>query len=266
MTNRLELNWDADGFIDEQRYYCSETPIDVNNLPVPKAVLGGDIRSYIDTSIEVGKTYYIRVGSVENGVEKISDEVIVVAEKLLVFLPLTTGITDYGSLGLTWNKQGNITHSSDGAYFDDSVTSWIKQTAHDFGSTYKLSIEFKRISGISVYLPLVYFSENIVAGDIGFSSGTSSAWSPLIDKIFLDFSGVSADAASQTISNDAWYKLTVQRSDLNIKIYVNDALGLDINLTQAPNSKAATMLGYAPATTPNKFKGWLKNFKVYDLT
>lgn len=266
MTDRLELNWSLDGVVDEQRYYCSETPIDSENLPAPKAILDDQARSYIDTDVEVGKTYYVRVGSVKNGVEKISDEVIVVAEKLLVFLPLTTGITDYGSLGLTWNKQGNITHSSDGAYFDDSVTSWIKQTAHDFGSTYKLSIEFKRISGISVYSPLVYFSENIVAGDIGFSSGTSSAWSPLIDKIFLDFSGVSADAASQTISNDAWYKLTVQRSDLNIKIYVNDALGLDINLTQAPNSKAATMLGYAPATTPNKFKGWLKNFKVYDLT
>ena len=38
MTNRLELSWKLDGFIGEQRYYCSETPIDVNNLPVPKAI------------------------------------------------------------------------------------------------------------------------------------------------------------------------------------------------------------------------------------
>lgn len=74
MTNRLELNWKLDGFVDEQRYYCSETPIDPENLPLPKAVLAGEARSHTDTNIEIGKTYYIRVGSVRNGVEKISEE------------------------------------------------------------------------------------------------------------------------------------------------------------------------------------------------
>lgn len=79
MTNRLELNWKVDGFVDEQRYYCSETPIDSENLPTPKAVLVGDIRTYVDTDIEFGKTYYARVGSVRNGVEKISEELRVLA-------------------------------------------------------------------------------------------------------------------------------------------------------------------------------------------
>ena len=82
MTNRLELNWKLDGFVDEQRYYCSETPIDPENLPVPKAVLAGDVRAYVDTDVEFGKTYFVRVGSVKNGVEKLSDEAsIVIAEK-----------------------------------------------------------------------------------------------------------------------------------------------------------------------------------------
>lgn len=78
MTNRLELNWKLDGFVDEQRYYCSETPIDPENLPVPKAVLAGDVRAYVDTDVEIGKTYYVRVGSVKNDVEKLSDVVFVV--------------------------------------------------------------------------------------------------------------------------------------------------------------------------------------------
>lgn len=77
MTNRLELNWNLDGFVDEQRYYCSETPIDPENLPLPKAILASDARAYVDTDIEVGKTYFVRVGSVKNGVEKISDEFVV---------------------------------------------------------------------------------------------------------------------------------------------------------------------------------------------
>ena len=78
MTNRLELNWKVDGFIDEQRYYCSETLIDTENLPVPKAVLAGDVRAYTDTSIEPDTTYYIAVGSVKSGIEKISAQVTVV--------------------------------------------------------------------------------------------------------------------------------------------------------------------------------------------
>ncbi|RKG36961.1 hypothetical protein D7V31_17150, partial [Acinetobacter sp. WCHAc060007] len=197
MTNRLELNWDLDGFVDEQRYYCSETPIDLENLPAPKAVLAGDLRTYVDTDIDIGKTYYICIGSVKNGVERLSDEKAVTTEKLLVFMPLTTNAVDYGSLGLTWSKQGSITHSSEGAYFNDDVASWIKQTTHNFGSTYKFSIEFKRLIGVSAYLPFVYFTENMVRGDLGFSSGTSSAWSPLVDKVYADFNGVSANAASQ---------------------------------------------------------------------
>lgn len=79
MTNRIELNWKLDGFIDEQRYYCSETPIDLENLSLPKAVLAGDVRTYVDTEIEIGKTYHVCVGSVKNGVEKISDVSVVFA-------------------------------------------------------------------------------------------------------------------------------------------------------------------------------------------
>lgn len=75
MTNHLELNWKLDGFVDEQRYYCSETPIDPENLPAPKAILTGDVRTYIDTSIEIGNAYYVRIGAVKNGTEKISEQI-----------------------------------------------------------------------------------------------------------------------------------------------------------------------------------------------
>ncbi len=82
MTNRLELNWKLDGLVDEQRYYCSETPINPLALPAAKAVLLGDARTYIDTEIEVDKTYYIRISSVKNSIEKISEERIVKSQKV----------------------------------------------------------------------------------------------------------------------------------------------------------------------------------------
>lgn len=82
MTNRLELNWKLDGFVDEQRYYCSETPIDVTALPPPKAVLSSETRSYTDLDVESNKTYYIRLSSVKNSIEKLSNEVTVKTSSL----------------------------------------------------------------------------------------------------------------------------------------------------------------------------------------
>lgn len=81
-VDRLELNWNLDGFVDEQRYYCSETTVDVNNLPVPKAVLSGDVRAYVDTSVSVDKVYNVLVGSVKNSIEKLSYQLTVSTSRL----------------------------------------------------------------------------------------------------------------------------------------------------------------------------------------
>ncbi|WP_194229667.1 hypothetical protein [Acinetobacter cumulans] len=93
--NRLELNWKLDGFVDEQRYYCSETPIDTENLPTAKAVLAGDVRTYVDTDIEIGKTYYVAVGSVKNGVEKLSGIVKAKAANVVFYAPFSSDILDH---------------------------------------------------------------------------------------------------------------------------------------------------------------------------
>jgi hypothetical protein len=110
MTNRLELNWKLDGFVDEQRYYCSETPIDPENLPLPKVTLDGGARSYVDTDIELGKTYYVRVGSVKNGLEKLSDEVVIVAQgriyRVQLLVSLGNQLNSFGTLPLSWSQSG----------------------------------------------------------------------------------------------------------------------------------------------------------------
>ena len=111
MTNRLELNWKLNGFVDEQRYYCSETPIDLENLPPPSAVLMGDVRTHVDTNIEAGKTYYVCVSSVKNDVEKLSDEKVVRAggdeywSNVVSLLRFENGIVD--DTGRIWNTVGS---------------------------------------------------------------------------------------------------------------------------------------------------------------
>lgn len=100
MTNRLELNWKLDGFVDEQRYYCSETSIDPENLPVPKAVLGSAARAYIDTNIIADHKYYVRMSAVKGGIEKISTEAVLYAnheppvDKVVTLLNFEDGLID----------------------------------------------------------------------------------------------------------------------------------------------------------------------------
>lgn len=97
MTNRLELNWSLDGIVDEQRYYCSETPIDPEDLPAPKAVLAGDVRAHVDTSVSVDKVYYALIGSVKNSIEKLSPQVRVSTSRLTKSIKALFSASEKGS-------------------------------------------------------------------------------------------------------------------------------------------------------------------------
>lgn len=138
MTNRLELSWNLDGFVDEQRYYCSETAIDVNNLPAPKAVLANDARSYVDAAIDVGKTYYVAVGSVKNGVEKISDVVAVNAggdphwSNVVSLLRFESGFAD--DKGKIWTAIGSPTISNGELILNGSSGLTTSAAGFDFGT------------------------------------------------------------------------------------------------------------------------------------
>ncbi|MGE8542277.1 MAG: discoidin domain-containing protein [Acinetobacter sp.] len=114
MTSRIELNWKLDGFVDEQRYYCSETPIDSENLPVAKVVLAGDVRTHVDSDIEVGKTYFVRIGSVKNGIEKISDEIKISASALVSYQYLRIYITANNGNGITSLQEIEIAEATGG--------------------------------------------------------------------------------------------------------------------------------------------------------
>lgn len=152
MTNRLELNWKLGGFVDEQRYYCSETPIDVNNLPVQKAILAGDVLTYVDTNIEVGKTYYVRIGSVKNGVEKISAEasVYTYAEDMInvvALLKFNGAITDATGKNWTVNNVSLVGNQAifNTGYLESQVSNDFSYGLGDF--EWKVQLELSSISG-----------------------------------------------------------------------------------------------------------------------
>ena len=146
MTNRLELNWSLDGIVDEQRYYCSETPIDSENLPVPKAVLAENIRAYTDFAITEGATYYMHIGSVKNAVEKLSDEIKVYAFNSNLFKinsDFESNLIDKTSKVWTANGNANV---SDGRLNLDGTDDYLTTPASDdyhFNNSEDVTIRFK---------------------------------------------------------------------------------------------------------------------------
>lgn len=120
MTNRIELNWDVPYAVDEQRYYCSETSIDPENLPIVKAILSGDANSYIDTNIELGKIYYICIIAIKNNVEIISDiQYIQAGDKyrsnVISLLHFDDNIIDSAGL-LSYNAVGSLSYNSNSKF------------------------------------------------------------------------------------------------------------------------------------------------------
>lgn len=126
MTNRLEINWKLDGFVDEQRYYCSETPIDPLDPPAPKAVLAGDIRTYTDTAIDVDKTYYVAVGAVKGGVEKVSQELEIFAgsdehwDKVVALLHFNGDLVDKAEKGV-YTKTNGVDFVNDAVFGEPAI-------------------------------------------------------------------------------------------------------------------------------------------------
>ncbi len=80
----LKTTWDSTGYVSTFNYYRSETPIDINNLPNPIIINSSD--SYYTETTHSDKAYYIVVGSLKNGIEKLSEIIKVLDGELL---PLT---------------------------------------------------------------------------------------------------------------------------------------------------------------------------------
>lgn len=274
MTNRLELNWKLDGFVDEQRYYCSETPIDPLNLPVPKAVLSGDVRTYIDTDIEVGKTYFVRVGSVKNGVEKISDEMLVAAEKLLVYMPLVSDFNNYGSMSIstsgnvaTFDVTKGVRFQNSGDYLD------IVGSIINFNSDYQISFDMtlsSLASDLSIYgLILCNSNQNWVSSARYFSLQIAqvSTWSPL-GTLEVGVTNIYAQSSSQVATVNNTVNVKISKTSGVMRLYLNNVLVAETSNSAAVTNSNILRFGQSSAVagSPKTFRGYIKNLKVYDLT
>lgn len=236
MTNRLELNWKLDGFVDEQRYYCSEIPIDPENLPVPKAVLAGDVRSYVDTAIDTGKTYYVAVGSVKNGVEKISSHVICDADVFKLNTMLINSIQESGALGAAWVNNSSVLIDSEGAHFN-TLQKYLQCAATiDFNSDFKIYLEvkfnsFTRPAGVHASEGAFEIISN-ADGSLTTSSrifaisaiSDGNNWGGVDRSLYFGVSNVWALDTTKALNTGQWYKVELEKMGSTITLKVDDEL------------------------------------------
>ena len=252
MTDRLELNWELDGVVDEQRYYCSETPIDSENLPVPKAILDDQARSYIDTDVEVGKTYYVRVSSVRNGVEKLSLEAMVNSgDNYFSNVVMISNMSAAVSGSLINDVKGHIftLRAGSAAIVDDPNALDSKALFVDGGVQSASSSDWNFDGKFTIETRFKFTSHQMYGGILCCASDAFSwiGWNiifnntsnNLLVEINKDFTLVS----SISLLTNTYYDICLERDENNlVRIYVNGAVVASGTYAGAINTAGSPLL------------------------
>ncbi|MHA3083719.1 LamG domain-containing protein [Acinetobacter sp. ANC 5383] len=131
----VNLNWDATGQIDSYKVYRSISPMNIESLPTPIAT---DVmtKSYSDNTVVSGTTYYYRVGSVRNGVEKISEEINIPAQVFNVVSLLHFENNFIDEIGNVWSSINGASISTEKSKFGTSSIKYINSSAQYLRSEY----------------------------------------------------------------------------------------------------------------------------------
>ena len=232
MANRLELNWKLEGGVDEQRYYCSETPINIENPPTPKKILSVDVRSYVDTDIDYNQTYFVRVSSVKNGIEKFSDEVEITSQEKIYRVQLNVTskneLDSYGTLPLTWEDNGIFFSDTNNEIKHTSATSYLKSMENfDWNGSWDIEFDVFIDSTIpNSYKAIVSNRFNSWSDYGGIIIYFNDAVSGGYENQKFGIGNYGADGLmSAVFSRDVWHHVRcIKTTDHKYTMYVNDIL------------------------------------------
>lgn len=258
MTNRLELNWKLDGLVDEQRYYCSETHIDINNLPSPKAVLDSSAISYIDYDVVENTLYHIVLSSIRGDSEKFSEEKTVSTNTInyTANYPLIIDSKDIASgesLTLT-----NVSIDSNGAYFQGTSTSYASKTdslATTLGDG-DFTIEFIFKSDRSIG------SSEVLIDNY---NGSGSSWQIMLDghgrATMFNSSGYKFTSSQSYLDGQEHHYAIVRKNGVSKAVIDGVVVGTFTLINSLP-TKTYFSLGTQFIDKSYPFKGWIRGLKI----
>lgn len=275
MTNRLELNWKLDGFVDEQRYYCSETPIDPLNLPAPKAILANSARAYIDTDVFFDKKYHIRVGAVKGGVEKLSSEIVLYTDVVMSLLNFESNLTDLTGKR-TWinGSPSEVTIATDKFRFGTKSLRISRTSTGAVGIRTADSDDFwfeDKDFGIEASINLVSIGSYhaILSQRVSASSDQTFSLYYYSNAIHFEYSenGTSRYTLSGSISfsTGTWYDIQVVRKGDTLTLAVNGSVlkSADITGFRFANSGQPVVVGHLNTSNNGGwFNGYIDELRV----
>lgn len=221
MTNRLEIKWKLDGFVDEQRYYRQNTHIDVENLPAPFSLLVGSAREYIDYDIELYEKYYIIFSSVLSSNEKFSNQIMkYVTDNEIEYLVIDGVFKNFGvyEVNELWNSPPTIEND----LISLNSNQWVdinNAEVFNFGkSLFEISFEIMQTNkdGFKMLMGANYYDSSYT--EIGIHDGYA---------YFSDMIGGTNIVlrSSQIMNINTWYKLKLRRTSLTLlELLIDDVV------------------------------------------
>lgn len=269
MTNRLEIKWKLDGFVSEQRYYCSTIPIDTENLPPPKMVLDGNEREYIDLDVLPNQGYFICLGSFRDNIEKLSNISYVFTDQyhasvvsLLHFNEVNNSTFFKDQKGNVWNGFGSPKISTDQAKFGDS-------SLYLNGSSYIATPSSEKLNFNSnpytiecwFYCNVNTSSQQCIASKY---QDSETGWTLQVynSKLIATLSGDGIDIQGEvTLNSNQWYHVALSGQTNSHKLFLNGVQD-GPTFTGSTTLSGSAELRVGVNSGPALFKGYIDEFRV----
>ena len=266
---KIDYIFKVDGFYDSVNYYRSESPMQTDAMPAPTAT-GITELTYSDETAEDNALYYVRLSSIKNNVEKISNEVKVIQQDAtrFVLLPLQTDLEDIGAVAKTWASNGGASALT-GALVLNGTNQYLSCTNSQFNfGTADFIIDF-------------YVKPENESGLYGciLANGqtTSTNMSTVMIRQNLSFQvrcnqTVVINTTAALFTAGQWSRVTITRTGTIFKLYINNVYVSSAAYTASSNEYNLALNGITYIGRNNwdgangYFKGEIKHLRIHKGT
>lgn len=223
----INYNFKIDGDFDSVNYYRSNSPMDEGLMPAPLTT-GITAKSYTDTTAESNRQYYVRFGSIREGIEKISNEIIASTEDLTdysAFFELSSNFLDSkGGIPFIPSNPSSVYFAENSVHFDGTGNSFLGRAGAEsttFGDgSLTVVCDFKsEVIGSRQYDQALI--DNFVNGEGGWQIGITPSGNAYL---YMNTPNTTAIRSTASYLDGNWHRIKWTRLDDLNTLYVDDVV------------------------------------------
>lgn len=273
MAVEIDFTYMINGSFDSVNYYRSETPMNPESMPVATAT-GITGTSFTDTTANSRKKYYVRFGAVRNGIEKISNEIIVLTSTYREIILADSPIAYYPLNELSGGVAADImSNPVNGSIYNcnlgqTALTKALGTCYYFNGSNSRIELGSPSKFYINSSVSMEVWIKNLGQSSgntlqIGYNSGLRMQIGSGTANMIFDGA---EKLKSTTLSIDNLYHIVFTCSSSKLCIYVNGVLVSSVSGGGWPgiSSASSSAIGYAGAGYGEYFKGYISNVALYN--